>query len=472
MDRSRDVLVVELEPCQRRGAELRDLLARAAYRVTSIRATGAAEPWHNGLVQDMAFESMCAAFLVGGPGTPSALLDVLRGRAPALPVLLVVEPGEPRSMLELLNGGVADFIAPPLSSGEVLSRLWRAERRVHERTDTPVQAEPPALIGRSPAFREVLEQITLLAASNATVLLEGETGTGKEVCARAIHRLGRRRSGPFVPLNCGAIPTELVENELFGHERSAYTGATSQRDGLVRQACGGTLFLDEVDCLPTSVQVKLLRLLQEREYRPLGAQRIIKADVRFIAATNADIQAAVREGRLRQDLYYRLDVLRVTLPPLRERGEDVLLLAQTFVERFARQHDVRTPALSAEAAQALMQHAWPGNVRELEHVVERALVLAAGRRSALGPEDLRLGGASAESLGSFRHAKAQAVERFERCYLERLLRIHGGNITHASTAACKNRRAFFELVRKHGIDASRFRPAGHGSAASPGRSLA
>jgi DNA-binding NtrC family response regulator len=260
-----------------------------------------------------------------------------------------------------------------------------------------------------------------------------------------------------VPVNCGALPLELVENELFGHERAAYTGAASARAGLVEEADGGTLFLDEVDCLPLPSQVKLLRFLQEKEFRRLGSTRVRTGEVRVIAATNADVTAAVDSGRLRSDLYYRLDVVTLELPPLRERPEDIPLLARHFRARYATELARPAGRFSEAALEALMLHDWPGNVRELEHVVQRALVLATGdgtiRRRDLDLPCRAPGG----GRESFREAKARMVAEFERRYVERALAAHAGNISRAARAVGKNRRAFFELMRRRGVDAERFR---------------
>lgn len=316
-----------------------------------------------------------------------------------------------------------------------------------------------SLIGESSSFMAVVEKLPRIARSDATVFIGGETGTGKEVIARAIHHLSPRSEEPFVPVNCGAIPAELVENELFGHEKAAYTGASSSQHGLIREAQGGTLLLDEIDSLPPSAQVKLLRFLQEREYRPLGSPRTRTADVRLIAATNINVEQAIEEGRLRQDLYYRLNVLPLELPPLRERAEDIPLLAQHFLSLYAARAKEYAPHLSAEALQVLLHHDWPGNVRELEHVIERALILADGRE--IHRSDLSLGGfnspAADTSPESFKQAKAKAVAKFECAYIKSMLVAYHGNISRAAAAARKNRRAFFELIRKHQIDASSFR---------------
>jgi two-component system response regulator GlrR len=312
------------------------------------------------------------------------------------------------------------------------------------------------MIGESPAFLAAIEQVPLVARCDATVLISGETGTGKELVARAVHYLSPRAKKPFI-----AIPSDLVENELFGHERSAYTGATAPQPGLIQEAEGGTLFLDEVDSLPLLAQVKLLRFLQEKEYRPLGAGRMLKADVRVVAAANSDLEGAVEAGRLRQDLYYRLSVIPLRLPALRERREDIPLLARHFLAKYAREMGQPARGLSSGALQTLLDHPWPGNVRELEHVVQRAVVLSqdqgeVGAGHIVLPRSRRPEARPAEG---FQQAKARAVAEFEAAYIRDLLLLHQGNISHAAKSAEKNRRAFWELIRKHGIDADSFRTA-------------
>jgi transcriptional regulator with PAS, ATPase and Fis domain len=279
----------------------------------------------------------------------------------------------------------------------------------------------------------------------------GETGTGKELCARAIHYLSSRSPKPFIPVNCGAIPADLVENELFGHERGAFTGAKNSKIGLIQEADGGTLFLDEIDCLPLLSQVKLLRFLQEKEYRALGSTKVCKADVRVIAATNSDPEEAVRAGKLRQDFYYRLNVIPLLLPPLRVRREDILRLARHFLAKFNVEFEKQVVDFSSEAIHALISYDWPGNVRELEHIVMRAVALST--QPLITPSDLGLPCLNAKQLlESFRGAKERVVADFEKSYIEKLLLMHNGNISRAAQAAQKNRRAFWQLIRKHQIE--------------------
>ena len=308
------------------------------------------------------------------------------------------------------------------------------------------------LIGNSPEFLAEVRKIPAIARFDVTVMMTGETGTGKEVFSRAVHYLSRRSNGPFVPVNCGAIPTDLIENELFGHDQGAFTSATSSKKGLVQEANGGTLFLDEIDCLSPLAQVKLLRFLQDNEYRHLGSPKLHRSDVRVIAATNVDVVAALRSGRLRQDLFYRLDIIRLHLPPLRQRGEDVLLLARHFLSKYAAAFGRDITNFSDDAARQLLLHDWPGNVRELENTVQRAVILA--QEPVIQLSDLILCGSNNgnESPRSFNEMKREIVSKFERSYIRDVLSAARGNVTRAAQAAKKNRRAFLELMRKHGID--------------------
>lgn len=328
-------------------------------------------------------------------------------------------------------------------------------------------------VGNNEAVLRELAKLPVYAACDAGVLILGETGTGKEVCAQAVHRLSARASGPWVAVNCGAIPAELVENELFGHAKGAFTTAHTSRPGLIAEAEGGSLFLDDIDCMPLSAQVKLLRFLQEHEYRPVGATAVRRADVRVIAAGNLRLPAMVARGEFRSDLYFRLNVLLLQLPALRDRRDDIAPLARHFINRFAAQHRREVGGLTVAALERLFAHDWPGNVRELQHVIERAVILAQG--PLLKPQDLDLPvlPSTAElalpAAESFRAAKGRVVQQFERSYIEHLLASCHGNVTQAALQAGKNRRAFFELMRKHAIEAAAFRPRTDGVVQTTGR---
>ena len=388
------------------------------------------------------------------------LLKVAHQVAHNIPIIVVLESCEPEQVVELLEHGAADFITSPLRASEVLPRALKAiktpENNSRNRGVNGSQFGFKKVIGKSPVFLDQLRRIPMIAKCDANVLIAGETGTGKELYARAIHYGSSREGRPFMPVNCGAIPAELVENELFGHERGAFTSAATLQTGLIEEANGGTLFLDEIDCLPVFAQVKLLRFLQEKEYRPLGSTKIRRADVRIIAASNLNLEEAVANGRVRQDLYYRLNIISLILPPLRERREDISLLARHFLERYASELDKEVFDFSDEAIQMLMVHNWPGNVRELEHVIERAVVLCEG--TVLQPHDLVISPAvGTDAEQSLQEAKAKVIARFERDYIQGLLSACKGNITRAAQVAKKNRRAFWQLIQKHQIDVARFK---------------
>jgi DNA-binding NtrC family response regulator len=338
------------------------------------------------------------------------------------------------------------------------------------RTKLPSPGDPPDalirafatfnLIGRSPAFIEMLRFICRYADCDAPILIQGETGTGKELVARALHYLSTRAAHAFIPVNCGALPDSLVESELFGHERGAFTDAHAAQKGLVAQAAGGTLLLDEIDSLSPKAQVTLLRFLQDRQYRPVGGERQITADVRVVAATNADLAGEARAGRFRQDLYYRLDVVSFAMPPLRQRGDDVVDLAEHLLGRFAQQHGRPRKHLHPDTAAWLPLYAWPGNVRELENLMLREFLRADGDVVSIEPvgDALPALRAQAPRKGeTFKLAKACAVAEFERSYLSEMLARTSGNVSLAARLAKKDRGAFNKLVKKHGLDMESFR---------------
>ena len=397
----------------------------------------------------------------------TALVENLNKAWSAVPIVAIVEGNKPQEIEELLKVGVAYFIIPPLRAMDVLPRLCRLLGRENQSDVLKLTLRErlrfrqlKELVGQSPSFMAEMEKIPALAKCDTSVLISGETGTGKELFARAIHYLSKRASKPFIPFSCGAVPVELVENELFGHTRGAFTSANSSRPGLVRECEGGTLFVDEVDCLPLAAQAKLSRFLQEREYRQLGSVKIQYADVRVIAATNVDLGKAVREGRFRQDLYYRLRVIPLMLPPLRERRGDIPLLARHFLTKYSVEAGKSIIDLSPTAMKKLLRYDWPGNARELKHVIERAVVFSDKQVIQVVDIDLTFSENSQKIL-SFSAAKSRVVAQFEKNYIDDLLRSHAGCIAKAARTAGKNRRAFWELIRKHKIDVRQFRPNGH-----------
>lgn len=366
-----------------------------------------------------------------------------------------------------------EFSLWPCAEQEIVARLDRLSARLLPDLD---ELAPSALskalselniIGKSPAFMQSMQRILKFTRCEAPVLIDGETGTGKELAARAIHYLGGRRAYPFIPLNCGALPDNLVENELFGHEQGAFTDAKKSCPGLIAQAQGGTLFLDEVEALSAKAQVALLRFLQEKEYRPLGGKRILKADVRVVAATNTCLNKLVQQGRFREDLLYRLKILPLQIPPLRRRTGDIELLAEHFMRTYRRQYQQPNKFLSPAMISWLTQCAWPGNVRELENLLHREFLLAEG--NVICCSDTPSSESQYEALesesnvheldaqASFGDAKARVIEAFEKNYLSHLMAESHGNVSLAAKRADKERRAFGKLLKKHGIDKEVYR---------------
>lgn len=401
----------------------------------------------------------------------AAALRVSRTGEADIPVLLYfkqcpLSAGEVSPIQE-----IDDFLLPPLKISDMLVRVKRLLQRSLDSQDELKQAKQSLLshfgmkqfIGASAAFTNVVEKIPRVAACDAAVLIMGDTGSGKEMCARAVHYISPRSAKPFIPVNCGSIPTELFESEMFGHEPGAFTDARRAKRGLVAEAEGGTLFLDEIDSLPLSAQVKLLRFLQDRQYRPLGASGYRQANVRLIAASNQNLRRKVQEGTFREDLYYRLKVVTLSLPALRDRGDDILPLASHFLQIAAREYNRPVTRFSHEAVRKLLAHSWPGNVRELENVIHQAVVLSNG--NTLRAHDLELSSDAPAVFAppgqeSLKAAKARVIENFERSYLNEVLSSCGGNISKAAREAKKDRRAFFALLKKYNLNTSQH-PTGH-----------
>jgi two-component system response regulator AtoC len=391
-----------------------------------------------------------------------ALLAELRRRDPELVVVVMSAYGTHESALEAVKAGAWDYVSKPFRPDDVILVLRKAEERERlARENRRLRGEladayrPDAIVGTSPAMEDLLRQVRKVAPQKTTVLLEGESGTGKELVARALHELSPRASFPFVAVNCGAIPSELIESELFGHVKGAFTDASRTKKGLAAEADGGTLFLDEIGELPIALQVKLLRFLQDEEVRPVGDTRARKVDVRVVAASARDLRRAVEEGAFREDLFYRLNVVGLRLPPLRERPGDVPALAAHFLARFARlRPELPAPSLSPEALERLAAWRWPGNVRELEHALERAVVLAEGpviREEDL-PDLVRDGEAqpaAPDGSGdlSIKRGTRALEERLIRAALERT----GGNRTRAAELLELSYRALLYKIKDYGL---------------------
>ncbi|MGZ4962380.1 MAG: PEP-CTERM-box response regulator transcription factor [Limisphaerales bacterium] len=367
-------------------------------------------------------------------------------------VVIISGQGEKQNALEGVGSGAYDFLTKPVDLDELKVILKRAyhvaglerEYRALKQQVTPDTFE--GMLGTSPSMQTVFNSIRKVATAEAPVLILGESGTGKEMCALAIHRRSARKDGPFVAINCGAIPEALLESELFGHEKGSFTGAHMQRKGRIETASGGTLFLDEIGELPTLLQVKLLRFLQEQSIERVGGRQEIQVDARVVAATNSDLAKGITDQTFREDLYYRLAVVVIKLPALRERENDTLLLAQDFLRRFSHETKKEGLTFDAEAKRALSRHAWPGNVRELENRVKRAVIMAEGKR--LTVQDLELTDVS--STASASNLK-EARESLERDLIQKTLRKHNGKIAPAAAELGVSRPTLYELIEKLGL---------------------
>lgn len=465
------VITTELLQANSHFSVLKSILEQANFEVLEKLPTADPED----LIQIIAKHQPAVIILPldQGDGTENALLPdnwlkSLPGNTPIIVATQNLEAVRIRALLEL---GVTDFITPPFTSDSVLPKLWRIVQHLGQRSSVQgslretLGLQQLELFGESPSFLAEIRKLPLIARCDVTVMILGETGTGKELIARAVHYLSPRHDGPFVPVDCGAIPAELAESVLFGHERGAFTGAVARNPGLVAAANQGTLFLDEVDGLSLSVQAKLLRFLQQKEYRSLGSNELKQANVRVISATNSSLQQQMRAGNFREDLYYRLNVVPLRLPPLRERQEDIILLARHFVAKYAVRFNCPACDFSKEAQQCLLMHQWPGNIRELENGIEAAVALCDG--PLIQPRDFPFAAEETRAPLSFREAKAYCISQFERDYLVRLLSACSGNISEAARAAGKNRRAFWELIRKHKIEIEEFRKSARHSKPHP-----
>ena len=387
------------------------------------------------------------------------LLTIIRRSAKSAPLLGIFCSDETNGTRidELLAAGMDDFLFCPLRPVDLVARVRRLIQPQTEAECSLRARELKArfhldwIVGESVPWMAVLYKLPKLAASDATILISGETGTGKEVVARAIHQLSSRSKAPFVPINCGAVPESLFENEFFGHMKGAFTDASSSATGLIKEADGGTLFLDEVDALSLSSQVKLLRFLQNQEYRILGSARSMHADVRIIAASNVNLQQQIAAKLFREDLYYRLNVLRLSVPALRARLEDVPTLANHFMALYSGISGHYCSRFTPSALQKLLIYSWPGNVRELEAVIHRAVLTVSSSVIHAADIDLPSLEIAPPSDGNFNKARSQAVLQFERAYLLRLLAECSGNVSQAARRSGKPRRSLQRLLQKHGL---------------------
>jgi len=385
-----------------------------------------------------------------------ALFEAIHEQNPTLPVMILTAHGSIPDAVEATQRGVFGYLTKPFDSHELLTRIHKAvglspSADADGRAKDDVLASG-ALLYRSAVMERAVQEARLVARSGASILITGESGTGKEMLAQLIHQVSTRSDYPFVALNCSAIPEQLLESELFGHARGAFTGATKDHTGLFRAANKGTLFLDEIGDMPLGVQAKVLRTLQDKAVRPVGAIEPIQTDVRLISATHRDLEKAIANQEFRQDLYYRLNVVLLEMPPLRERREDIPLLANHFLTEESRRNDKRMRGFSADGMEALLSAAWPGNVRQLRNVVEHCVVLST---VPLVTQEL-----VSRALRERPHELlplSEAKERFERDYLVHLLQITDGNVAQAARLAHRNRSEFYKLLHRHQLEPELFR---------------
>ena len=386
-----------------------------------------------------------------------ALFDILHQSNPGLPVIILTAHGSIPEAVEATQRGVFGFLTKPFDSKELLKKIadaLRVTRQDPRAPDTDENAWRKEFVSRSPDIESMLHQAKMAAASDASILIHGESGTGKELLARAIHRASPRRNKPFVEINCGAVPEALLESELFGHAKGSFTGATRDHKGLFQAAEGGTLFLDEIGDMPLPLQVKILRVLQEKTVRPVGSTQSIQVDTRIISATHRNLTLMMSEGEFREDLYYRLNVVGLELPSLSARREDIPLLANHFLTTFAQRYNKEVHSFAPDAIELLVSAPWPGNIRQLQNIIEQAVVLCT---APLITATMLQKGMSWRRAGDGIQPFEEARRNFERDYLARLLKATNGNVAQAARLAQRNRTEFYKLLDRHQLTPAIFK---------------
>jgi two-component system response regulator GlrR len=463
------ILVVDDNPNLLELIKMR--LESADYRVSATAEEEAALS----LLREQVFD-LCIVDLMLANGDGLTLMDQIRAIRPDVPTIILTAHGTIESAVEAMRRGAYSYLTKPFERSDLLLQIERALE--HRKLNWEIKRLKELLnerfdfaniIAHSGKMRAIIDIVTRIATLDSTVYIDGESGTGKELIAKAIHLASDRKDQPFVALNCAALPETLLESELFGHERGAFTGAVKSTKGLFTQAHGGTLFLDEIGDMPLATQSKLLRVLQERQFYPVGSEAPVAVDVRVIVATNKDLEEQVRRGLFRDDLFYRIHVIPVHLPPLRERKEDIVPLVDHFLKKCRQQMKKDVKGLSPEALRKLMLHDWPGNVRELENTIEYAVAMT--RKDMVGddyilpgkvtPQEAGLGanGAREKSLAGSEGLRSlkDARDAFERDYLTQVLALAEGNVSHAAKLAGKYRADFYDLLKKHDLRADDFK---------------
>ena len=447
MTRPADVLLVDDDPDLLKLISLR--LSSAGYSVQT------AESGENALSTLAVARPDVVVTDLKMPGLDGmALFEAIHRSHPTLPVIILTANGTIPDAVAATERGVFGYLTKPFDSQALLQKVAEAARLSGPRPTTTGGNESwrAGIVTRSPKMEDLLRRARLIAESDASVLLVGESGTGKEVLAQAIHRASPRADKPFIGVNCGAIPEPLLESELFGHARGAFTGAVQAHKGMFQAADGGSLFLDEIGDMPIPLQVKLLRVLQESEVRPVGSTQTVAVNVRIISATHRNLEEQKANGLFREDLYYRLNVVSLRLPPLSERREDIPLLATHFLRKLAERYRKPVPTLAPDAMAALVGAPWPGNVRQLLNLLEQTLALST---TPVIPVSL-VQAALKQDAGALAPLE-EAKRHFERDYLVRLLKITGGNVTQAATLAKRNRTEFYKLLQRHHLEPSMFK---------------